>query len=211
MSEPAPEWKPLVRIPDDPAVHEALARELMAIIVSADDPRLHEFFMQKVQALKDIIVVVQTALQLCGAEEVHPSLVHVLKDIQRKVQVHSQKLEAERQQIAEAPSTLQNLEAALAHLHHSGVVPPDWRTREGDEVSVLLWFGEFWTAMKDSVISEKQGDVIKARLDKMRADEALETAMDRALTLSPASRDQLAPLVQQIYSGRREVKAREQR
>jgi hypothetical protein len=204
MPETAPGELP--RVPSDPQVVEALARELIEVVCAGDRDGLKRFLEDKAPRVRDAIRVTETALQIAVAEKAAPEVTSATEGILKAMREQDRRTEEHLRQVC-ANGLFSGLERMVYLLREQDGIPADWRTREGDSLCATLWMWDYFQAMKQHSLCKEAGDLVGAKREMLRAHEAIEVAMDRFLTLQPADREDLRG-IPQMYQGMMDNKQR---
>ncbi|GEM_PF-4847648 len=193
------DWKPLPHVPEDPGSRDELAREMLHLLAT-DRAALEPWIVEKIPLLHDVILIAERAVEMSEKEHVFAAERETLQRMLRSIRAEQEKYASFLENIAEN-DVIAALHRAVYDMKTEGTIPPDWRTREGDVVSVLLWLVEFFEEIGRTADYKKEGDKGQERISMLRAYDAIETAMDRLLTLTPEQRAEMEPLVQPLYEG----------
>lgn len=193
--------EPLLKIPEAPELQLALAQDFLAMFAAAKtDDDVNGWLKTNTPRAVDALAIAELALEQCTPgsqwEPLRGQIANLVTHVQRQMTCYEEHMTelVERDMFG-------GFRRAIYEMASSGDLPVDWRTREGCNISVCRWINEFFEATGDKILYEREGDAANARLACLDAYAALETAMDRALTLPPEERANLLPIIEPLYSG----------
>lgn len=193
--------KPLPKVPEDPAIRAALAEQLLDCLAAAEtDEELNAWLFAHTPRLVDGIAIVRMVVARCTPESPHAHLRELAGHLVNALQAQLDRLEKFDLELVERDK-FGAMRRIFYQMAQNGELPPDWRTCEGNSRAVMRWVHEMFEGFADQVRAEKAEDPAARRMAMVRIYEAVETAMDRLLTLAPADREELRPIVEIFYNG----------
>ena len=193
--------EPLPKIPEDPTLRLALAIEFLAAFETAKtDDDVNDWLKANTPRLVDAVAIAELALAQCTPgsqwEPLRERMANVVTHLQGQIIRYDEHMETLGKQ-----DMFGAIRRVIYDMATSGDMPVDWQTREGCKFSLCRWIAEFFDAVGDKILYKRDGDNANARLAMLDTYAALETAMDRVLTLPAEDRARFLPLIEPLYSG----------